>query len=180
LDPLRIAAVAPPGLPGVIGLTLCPGKKDPGRGWNRDLDIDLDAIREWGAEMVVSHVERHEIELLDVRPLPDAVERRGMKWVHLPIRDVSVPDAKFEAKWATAGLELRTCLQRGGSSLIHCRGGLGRTGTIAARLLVELGMDPQGAIDAVRRGRPGAIDTREQGRTFSAADAWPMSPRSDQ
>ncbi len=56
-DPLRIAAVAPPGLPGVIGLTLCPGKKDPGRGWNRDLDIDLDAIREWGAEIVVSLVE---------------------------------------------------------------------------------------------------------------------------
>ncbi len=85
-----------------------------------------------------------------------------MKWVHLPIRDVSVPDAKFEAKWATAGLELRTCLRRGGSILIHCRGGLGRTGAIAARLLVELGMDPQGAIDAVRRVRPGAIQTPEQ------------------
>lgn len=85
-----------------------------------------------------------------------------MKWVHLPIRDVSVPDAKFEAKWATAGLELRTCLRRGGSILIYCRGGLGRTGAIAARLLVELGMDPQGAIDAVRRVRPGAIQTPEQ------------------
>jgi ADP-ribosyl-[dinitrogen reductase] hydrolase len=61
-----------------------------------------------------------------------------MKWVHLLIRDVLVPDAKFEAPWATAGLELRECLQRVGSILVHCRGGLGRTGTIAARLLVEL------------------------------------------
>lgn len=61
-----------------------------------------------------------------------------MKWVHLLIRDVLVPDAKFEAAWATVGLELRECLQRVGSILVHCRGGLGRTGTIAARLLVEL------------------------------------------
>lgn len=161
-DPLRIATISAPDLSGVIGMTLCPGKKDPGRGWDRDLDIDADAIRGWGAEIVVTLVEDHEFDLLDVRRLPEAVERRGMKWVHLPIRDVSVPDAKFEAAWAAAGLELRDCLQRGGSILVHCRGGLGRTGTITARLLVELGMDAQDAIDAVRRVRPGAIETREQ------------------
>lgn len=39
-DPLYIAAVSPPDLPGVIGMTLCPGKKDPGRAWDRDLDTD--------------------------------------------------------------------------------------------------------------------------------------------
>jgi ADP-ribosyl-[dinitrogen reductase] hydrolase len=50
----------------------------------------------------------------------------------------------------------------GGSILIFCRGRLGRTGTIAARLLVELGMDAERAIDAVRSVRPGAIETREQ------------------
>ena len=161
-DPLHIAAVSPPDLPGVIGMTLCPGKKDPGRGWDRDLDTDLDAIREWGAEIVVTLVEDHEFDLLDVRQLPAGVERRGMNWVHLPIRDVSIPDTKFEVGWRTTGPDLRNCLRRGGSILIHCRGGLGRTGTIAARLLVELGMGAQRAIDAVRRVRPGAIETREQ------------------
>jgi hypothetical protein len=65
------------------------------RGWHRDLDIDPDAIREWGTGIVVSLVERHEIEFLDVQRLRDGVERRGMKWIQLPIRDVSVPDAKF-------------------------------------------------------------------------------------
>jgi ADP-ribosyl-[dinitrogen reductase] hydrolase len=161
-DPLHIATVSPPDLSGVIGMTLCPGKKDPASSWDRDLDIDLDAIRGWGAEIVVTLVEDHEFDLLDVRQLPHAVQRRGMKWVHLPIRDVSIPDVKFEAGWATAGPELRDCLRRGASILLHCRGGLGRTGTIGARLLVELGMDAQDAIDAVRRVRPGAIETREQ------------------
>jgi ADP-ribosyl-[dinitrogen reductase] hydrolase len=73
-----------------------------------------------------------------------------------------VPDDRFEAKWVTTGPEFRKVVRRGGSILIHCRGGLGRSGSIAARLLVELGMDAQTAIDAVRHARPGAIETHEQ------------------
>ena len=46
--------------------------------------------------------------------------------------------------------------------LVHCRGGLGRAGTIAARLLVELGMEPKQAIASVRAVRPGAIETSDQ------------------
>lgn len=161
-DPLRIVAVSPPDVPGVIGLTLCPGKKDPARGWDRDLDRDLAAIRDWGAEVVVTLIEGHEFALLDVALLSAAVARHGMRWVHLPIRDVSVPEEQFEARWAIFGPELRSTLRRGGSVLIHCRGGLGRTGMIAARLLVELGMDAHDAIGAVRRVRPGAIETGAQ------------------
>ena len=39
--------------------------------------------------------------------------------------------------------------------LVHCRGGLGRAGTIAARLLIELGMEPTKAIASVRSGTTG-------------------------
>jgi ADP-ribosyl-[dinitrogen reductase] hydrolase len=162
-DPLQVAVVAVPGIAGTIGLTLCPGKKDWAGGWNRDLDTDLVAIRDWGAEIVVTLIENREFLLLDVADLPDATARQGMKWVHLPIRDVSVPDDCFEVQWRTAGAELRSVLRRGGSVLVHCRGGLGRAGTIAARLLVELGMAPEAAIKAVRNARsPQAIETRDQ------------------
>jgi len=40
--------------------------------------------------------------------------------------------------------------------------GLGRTGMAAALLLVERGIAPEDAIAAVRRARPGAIETRGQ------------------
>jgi hypothetical protein len=46
--------------------------------------------------------------------------------------------------------------------LVRCRGGLGRAGTIAARLLVELGMDPATAIAGVRAVRRGTIETSDQ------------------
>jgi ADP-ribosyl-[dinitrogen reductase] hydrolase len=45
---------------------------------------------------------------------------------------------------------------------VHCRGGLGRAGTVAARLLAELGMAPADAISRVRAVRPGAIQTQAQ------------------
>jgi len=37
-----------------------------------------------------------------------------------------------------------------------------RAGTIAARLLIELGMEPTKAIERVRAVRPGAIQTNDQ------------------
>src|SRR6266516_3803783 len=57
---------------------------------------------------------------------------------------------------------LRARLRSGFDVLVHCRGGLGRGGLIAARLLVELGSKPENAIGQVRRARPGAIETLEQ------------------
>ena len=90
--------------------------------------------------------------------------RRNMLWFHLPIVDVSTPDKYFEQAWNTAGETLRSLLQSGSNVVEHCRGGLGRAGTIAARLLVEVGMEPETAITKVRKVRPGAIETSAQER----------------
>ena len=57
---------------------------------------------------------------------------------------------------------LRNALLAGHRVLVHCRGGLGRAGTVAARLLVELGVPAVEAIRRVRAARPGAIETIEQ------------------
>ena len=46
--------------------------------------------------------------------------------------------------------------------LLHCRGGLGRAGTIAARLLVELGVQPDDAIRRVRDAHEGTIENDSQ------------------
>jgi ADP-ribosyl-[dinitrogen reductase] hydrolase len=56
-------------------------------------------------------------------------------------------------------------LRDGGNIVIHCRGGIGRAGMVAARLLVELGDAPDVAIAKVRVARhPRAVETLEQER----------------
>jgi ADP-ribosyl-[dinitrogen reductase] hydrolase len=132
--------------------------------WDRDLARDLDIIRDWGAAAVVTLLEPKELTLLRVESLGDEVVRRGMLWFHLPIVDVGTPDARFERDWIMAGAELRALLRSGRDVLVHCRGGLGRAGTIGARLLIELGMAPAVAIAQVRKARPGAIETAAQER----------------
>ncbi len=76
----------------------------------------------------------------------------------MPI-DFSVPSEDFEQQWITQGREIRALLRAGNDVVVHCKGGLGRAGMIAARLLVELGVEPEEAIRSVRQVRKGAIQT---------------------
>jgi protein-tyrosine phosphatase len=85
-----------------------------------------------------------------------------MDWLHLPIVDYSVPTSAFERDWAAYGAEVRTLLRKGADIGVHCKGGLGRAGMIAARILAELGMPPDAAIRIVRQVRKGAIETADQ------------------
>lgn len=175
--PLQIAEIRLSHQLGAVGLTFCPGKIQPlalTGSWNRDLGIDLQAVREWGAAAIVTLVEAEELHALQVSGIGDAARALHLTWYHLPIRDVSVPSAEFEAAWVSAGAELRQILANGFNVLVHCKGGLGRAGMIAARLLVELGSEPGPAIAAVRRVRPGAIETASQVAHVMALSAAPV------
>lgn len=112
--------------------------------------------------MVLTLVETSELIALKVPQLGEEVQRLGIAWRHLPIADHSVPGDAFEAEWVTLGREIRALLGGGANVLVHCKGGLGRAGMIAARLLVEMGTEPELAIRRVRRARKGAIETPSQ------------------
>ena len=175
--PLYIKDVRPAGRCGRIGLTLCPGKTDPNGlfgAWDRDLDLDLDAIQQWGATAVVSLITDEEMAGLKVRDLPRGVTDRHMEWWHLPIPDGHPPGADFEAAWRVAGEAIRDRLRLGFDVLVHCKGGLGRAGTVASRLLVELGARPEDAMQRVREARPGAIEN--SGQEAHVAHCAPPEP----
>lgn len=169
---------------GRIGVTLCPGKKDPygmTANWDRDLDMDLDVIQRWGAAAVVTLIEDHEFDELSVRELPQKVRDRHMEWWRLPIRDGGTPDEDFKNRWRAAGDAIRDRLRCGFDVLVHCQGGLGRAGTVAARLLVELGEAvPDDAMERVReanrrsrRSHNGGIGDREQQEHVRACKPQP-------
>ncbi len=170
-DPLRIAELPVAGAGGMVGVTFCPGKRGDSvfeRPWARDIDADLDVVQHWGARAVLTLIEEHEMRLLDVPDLGQRIASRGIAWHHLPIVDGTAPGPSFEQAWRVAGRSVVDALMQGGKVLVHCRGGLGRAGTVAACLLVEFGAAPRQAIRQVRAARHGAIETREQERYVMA------------
>ena len=164
-SPLRIAEVNAPG-GGVIGMTLCPGKVGPGNRypWRRDLERDLDTLDAWSTRCLITLMELHELIAYQVQELGERAHARFGEsgWLHLPIVDCATPDAAWEAQWQSQGHKLHARLDRGERIVIHCLGGLGRTGLLACRLLVERGIPPRQALADVRAARPGAVETVAQ------------------
>ncbi len=151
-------------LPGKIGLTFAPGKKHRGMTghWDRDLDVDLARLREvYKVTLLVSLIEEHEFESLQIRELRKRAGDFGIRVLWSPIRDVSVP--KSVEDFAPVIQLVIEALQDGQTVVIHCMGGLGRTGLAAACVLVvTTELTPKEAISIVRLARPGAVQTRGQ------------------
>lgn len=161
--PLRIAEL-PLSSGGIIGVTFCPGKQQGNAMtgvWQRDLALDLAAIRDWGATHLVTLIEEHEFEELGVSALPQRAREFGLTWHHAPIRDGSIPDTRFDTVWSALGPQLHATLDQGGRVVVHCKGGLGRAGTVAALLLLEHGsnLEMENVLARVRAVRPNAIET---------------------
>jgi len=178
--PLQIQSVTPAGTTGAIGMTLCPGHRGPSNAyghWNRDLATDLEAVRDWKPDLVITLLEDKEFAVLRIPRFRDEVAESRIPWEFAPIRDVDIPDAAFERTWRVLGPRARNILRKGGRVLIHCRAGLGRTGLLAATLLVELGASPESAIAAVRHARPGTIQTDEQEDYVHGRRPLPEDPK---
>jgi protein-tyrosine phosphatase len=86
----------------------------------------------------------------------------GIGWVAFPVADYAVPPRG--ADWDAVSARLRAVLAAGGRVLVHCRGGCGRSGMAALRLMVEGGEAPAAALARLRAVRPCAVETPAQMR----------------
>ncbi|WP_026289266.1 cyclin-dependent kinase inhibitor 3 family protein [Thioalkalivibrio sp. ALMg11] len=150
---------------GAIGMTRCPGKRPDGtRCEVQDVQADLAALRDWGANVLVTLNQAPELSDLGVPDLGQTVQAAGMHWLHLPIGDMAAPGRPWEEGWRVVGPQIHQRLRSGERVVFHCGGGQGRAGTIAALTLIERGYVPEDAIREVRAARPGAIESPDQAR----------------
>ncbi|HSQ65272.1 MAG TPA: ADP-ribosylglycohydrolase family protein, partial [Polyangiaceae bacterium] len=162
-------------LPGEIGLTFAPGKTHAGLAgnWLRDLGSDLDRLRDtYRARVLVCLLEDHELRSLGIPTLLEEARRRHIDVLRLTIADGGVPQRMADLVNLVG--EIVTRAARGENVVIHCRGGLGRTGLVGACVLVALGSSPPDAVRTVRHTRPGSVETDEQEAWVEKlASAWP-------
>lgn len=87
-------------------------------------------------------------------------QKRGVEVLHSPVRDFSAP-ALDQLLKILRWIEARVA--EGKRVLIHCMGGLGRSGTVAvAWVMYSKGFPLGEALRRVRRVRPGAVEVEEQ------------------
>jgi atypical dual specificity phosphatase len=138
-----------------FGLTPDPGAWIvPGRLLLRSRPRRSAAFRDLAAQDITVLVN------LDRRPHdPTRLARFGLEEVHVPVKDFFAPAPAQIERGVTA---IDTYLAGGQNVVVHCGGGLGRSGTLVACYLVYRGTDVREAIARVRLLRPGAIETARQ------------------
>jgi protein-tyrosine phosphatase len=116
----------------------------------------MDALKATGTTDLLTLTTETEMDFLGVSSLPARAHALGFAHRWAPIPDNGLPESSVARQLAQSVAEL---VRGSRSVVVHCRGGLGRSGTIAALALIELGIPTEDAIVRVRRARgPKAID----------------------
>lgn len=132
-------------------LTPCPGTQGV------DAATALEQLKAAGARALITLMPEDEMAANAVADLPQLCAQHGLRWFHLPIEDDHAPAGDFAAAWQAQRAGVQALLDAGQRIAIHCKGGSGRTGLMAAQILVERGRSKEQATAAVKALRPKAL-----------------------
>jgi len=116
---------------------------------------ELKDLFQLGFRIIISLLDENE-----QRPNYDVEDGKAMGFdrVSIPIRDFTTPTQSQLSQFLNAA---NKALQKG-KVIMHCQGGTGRTGTMAAAYWIGKGLSAKEAIEKIRKSRPNAVETKEQ------------------
>lgn len=142
--------------PGKLALAARPRGGD----WLAD---ELENWKRSGVQSVLSLLTPDEEQELGLGGEASEARKIGLEFRSYPIEDRGVP--RSEAELGSVLDTVNLTLRAGRNLLVHCRQGIGRTGLVAACLLVKNGMSPGSAVEAVSVARgitvPETVEQRE-------------------
>jgi protein-tyrosine phosphatase len=123
-----------------------------------------DEMANWkrdGLNAVLSLLTPEEERDLDLRTEATEARKQGLEFFSFPIPDRQVP--RSEEQLAETLDKVTGMLSAGKNVVLHCRQGIGRSGLVAACLLIRNGMSPGAAVEAVTAARGITVpETAEQ------------------
>ena len=123
------------------------------------LKSDLKFISESNISTVITLVEKSELESYGLADFFDELGENKLHYFHFPIQDYGVPT---KSQMDSIFKEIVSILGRNENILIHCKGGLGRSGTVMASFMKNY-INKSNSIEQVRQIRgEQAIETRQQ------------------
>lgn len=102
------------------------------------LEDELKGLRSDGVDVLVSLLEPHEVAELDLTSEAPLCAASGLEFLSHPIPDRGVPASTVKAADFIRDLHRR--VQEGKRTAVHCRAGIGRSGLVAAGVLVLQGL----------------------------------------
>jgi len=143
---------------GTMILSPCPSLNPLAHG-------NMDIFDQWSnahVRMVVTLLEKAEIKALGFETLAAQLSQTDILWHHFPIRNMDAPANSSELRLQEIIIHMAQCFNTGKAVFIHCHAGLGRTGLVAATVLKSFGMTTNAAMSAIRKKRPGSIESHIQ------------------
>ena len=159
----NISRVEIPGHKASLLLTAFPGRTSANTFSTKKMSSVFNLLEKEGCSHFLSLVEDDEFDDYCGKAVLEAeAKKRLINWIHLPIADMDIPKNNTLDGLNKIRPQLLEAIKTDRSIAIHCMGGLGRSGTVAAIILADLGIPLQSAIGVVRQFRPGAIETSAQ------------------
>lgn len=115
------------------------------------LDDEIRELREEGVSVLVSLLTEGEADVYGLGEEERRCAERGLRFLSFPIPDGGIPSSDESAR--TLVEHLAENVREGRSVAIHCMGGIGRSSTIAACVLLLLGVSVDDVFDLLREAR---------------------------